>query len=553
MNRAFFILSLGATALLAGAAQAAPADPAASVNPFIGTANGGNVYPGATAPFGMVVFSPEETSLRKDGSTRVAAAGGYGWKASHVRGFSLTHLSGTGCAGASGDVPIMPVTEAVVRSPSADEPYGAYASTFDHANEHTAPGAYGVRLDNGAAVDLGATARTGVMRVGFPTDKPANLLFRVSDSEVGSSEAQIYIDAAHREVTGSVTSGNFCGYLSKDRQHSYYTLHFVAVIDQPFSVGGTWSDLTVTAGTTDAHGGTTYGDKGNPPAGRGSGGWIAFDAAHAPAVTLRIGVSYVSEAAARANLAVESAPGVTVDQVQAQTRAEWNKRLGEIAIDGGTPEQRTVFYTALYHSLLEPNLYSDADGRYLGFDGAVHDLSPGQGAQYANFSGWDVYRSQLQLVTWLDPKVGSDFAQSLLNQANQNGGVWDRWTHLTGRTGVMNGDPSAPAIADISAFGGHGFDEFRRLSFAAHRGDEPDAGRRSARRLPGVVRRRAARARRGDAPALSAGRRAGLGVGGGHARNGDRGFRSVAARLARGRRSDGACAARARGLVAQSL
>ena len=168
--------------------------------------------------------------------------------------------------------------------------------------------------------------------------------------------------------------------------------------------------------------------------------------------------------------------------MQAQTRAEWNKRLSQIAVEGGTAEQRTVFYTALYHSLLEPNLYSDADGLYLGFDGAAHRLSPGQGAQYANFSGWDVYRSQLQLVTWLDPKVGSDIAQSLLNQANQNGGVWDRWTHLTGRTGVMNGDPSAPAIADIAAFGGSGFDErgaYQSLILAATlptQGDEERNG-----------------------------------------------------------------------------
>ena len=121
-------------------------------------------------------------------------------------------------------------------------------------------------------------------------------------------------------------------------------------------------------------------------------------------------------------------------------------------------DQRTVFYTALYHVLVEPNLFSDVDGRYLGMDGAVHTVVAPQRAQYANFSGWDVYRSQLQLLTWLDPQLGSDIAQSLLNQANQNGGTWDRWTHLTGGTSVMNGDPSAPAIADIYAFGGRDFD-----------------------------------------------------------------------------------------------
>jgi predicted alpha-1,2-mannosidase len=467
--------------LVAKEAEAAVTDPTASVNPFIGTANGGNVYPGATAPFGMVAFSPEETAVVKD-HTRVAAPGGYAWTANHIRGFSLTHLSGTGCAGASGDAPIMPVTEAVAQSPSAVEPFGAYASTFDHAHEHASPGAYGVTLDNGAAVELGATARTGILRVRFPARRPANLLFRASDSETGSTDATIHIDAAHHEVTGSVTSGDFCGYIGPGRRQAYYTLHFVAVVDQPFTAGGTWTDLAVHPGATDAKGGTTFGDQRDPPQGRGSGGWIAFDATRTPTVTLRIGVSYISEAAARANLEAESKPSDTAEQVQERTRDAWNRRLGAVAITGGTAEQRTIFYTALYHALLEPNLYSDADGRYLGFDGQVHRLSPGQGAQYANFSGWDVYRSQLQLVTWLDPSLGSDIAQSLLNQADQNGGVWDRWTHVTGRTGVMNGDPSAPAIADIAAFGGRGFDEraaYRSLLLAATLpapGDEEHTG-----------------------------------------------------------------------------
>jgi len=127
-------------------------------------------------------------------------------------------------------------------------------------------------------------------------------------------------------------------------------------------------------------------------------------------------------------------------------------------VKGGTPDERTVFYTALYHAMLAPNLHSDGDGRYRGMDGKVHALAKRQQAQYANYSGWDVYRSQLQLLTLLQPQVGSDVAQSLLNQADQNGGVWDRWTHITGATGVMNGDPSPPSVAAIHAFGGRSFD-----------------------------------------------------------------------------------------------
>lgn len=446
-----FLLASG----VASAAPPAATDLAGQVNPFIGTTNGGNVYPGATMPFGLVAFSPEQAPLPGK-RFPIAAPGGYEWRANGVRGFSLTRVSGSGCTGAGGDIPLMPVTVPVGTSPSSVDAGLMYASLLDHAKEHASPGAYSLTLDNGVAVSLGATERTAAGRFAFPADKPANLLLRTSDSQVGSSASTIHIDPATRTVSGSVTSGNFCGYLAEDRRESYYTLHFVASFDQPFQVGGTWRDDQLHAGASEGEGGTTYGTRGHPPAGKGAGGWISF--AEGSTVNVRIGVSYVDEAGARANLAKEVPVGATLETTQAATRASWNALLGRIKIDGGTPDERTVFYTALYHAMLAPNLYSDVDGRYRGFDGAVHRLSRGQQAQYANYSGWDVYRSQLQLVTLLQPQVGSDIAQSLLNQADQNGGVWDRWTHLTGATGVMNGDPSPPSLAAIHAFGGRGFD-----------------------------------------------------------------------------------------------
>ena len=443
--------------LSSGAAGRQAEDPASLVNPFIGTTNGGNVFPGAVLPFGMVSFSPEETPL--PGSALVVAApGGYEWRSNGVRGFGLAHLSGSGCAGAGGDIPIMPVTREIKTSPSAAGVGGLYSAYLDHSKETASPGAYSAQLGNGIDVDLSATLRTGVIRIAFPKDKPANLLFRTSDTEVGSSDASIRIDTAHRTISGSVTSGNFCGYLSPDRRQSYYTLHFVAVFDQDFTAGGTWTDGTVNPGSTEAHGGTGYGADGFPVPGKGSGGWISFDPAKTPTITARIGISYVDEAGARANLKEEDTEGSTIERVRAAARAAWNDQLGRISISGGTSDERAVFTTALYHSLIDPSVTSDTDGRYRGMDGTIHQLAPNQAAQYGNFSGWDVYRSQVQLITLLNPKVGSDFAQSLLNQANQYGGEWDRWTHLTGATGVMNGDPAAPAVAAIYAFGGRDFD-----------------------------------------------------------------------------------------------
>src|SRR5690348_12670336 len=288
------LVAAAMTAATVASAQAAPTSPAAEVNPLIGSRNGGNTFPGASLPFGMLQWSPETTKGQHD---RTAAPGGYQYDATRIRGFSLTHLSGTGCAGASGDIPFMPITIPVTSSPPLDANDGRYASDFSHADEHAAPGDYRVRLANGVEAELSAALRSGIGRFTFPSGKSANLLVRVSDSEVGSSDASVKIDRAARTITGAVTSGNFCGYLAKADRRSYYTLYFVAQFDQPFTASGTWHDGTVHAHGTSAHGGTGYGDKRFLPAGTGSGGWVGFDAG--ATVNVRVGISYVSRSEER--------------------------------------------------------------------------------------------------------------------------------------------------------------------------------------------------------------------------------------------------------------
>jgi len=433
-------------------------DPAFYVDPFIGTANGGNTFPGAVLPFGMVQFSPETT---RGDATRRPAPGGYQYDATSVRGFSLTHLSGTGCRGASGDIPFLPYAGDVTSSPSADTQDRIFASRFSHANEEAEPGYYQVRFGNGVNTELTASLRTGAARFTFPTGEPATVLIRASDSEIGSGDANVSVDPSTRTVTGWVSSGNFCGYIDPVIRHDYYTLHFIAVFDDPVREVGTWQNETISPGGTSARGGTTYGDDGYPVAGLGSGAWVAFGESGSDGptvVNMRVGISYVSLENARANLEAESPVGTSFETLKERASDAWNQDLRRVEIGGGTEPQRTVFYTALYHSLLHMNLFSDVNGEYRGFDGKVHTLEPNQRAQYANFSGWDVYRSQVQLVALLNPDVASDMAQSLFNQANQNDGVWDRWTHNTGATHVMAGDPSAPTVAGIVAFGGDRFD-----------------------------------------------------------------------------------------------
>jgi predicted alpha-1,2-mannosidase len=442
-------------------------DPAQYVDTRIGTANGGNSFPGAVLPFGMLAWSPEQ--VRQDPSRgadamRAAAAGGYQFDTTRMRGFSLTHLSGTGCRGASGDVPFMPITGPVTSSPSADATNVPYGADFDHANETAAAGLYQVKLASGINVELTAAARSGIGRFTYPADGVPTMLIRTSDSQIGSSDAHVEIDPAARTVTGSVTSGNFCGYIGTVNRRSYYTLHFVAVFDRPFKASGTWTNDVVTPGSTIAGGGTTYGTAGYPAAGVGSGAFVTFDLGGGSVVHARVGISYVSLANARANLAAETPATATFDAARTRARDAWNAWLHHIEIAGGTTTERRIFYTALYHASLHLNLYSDVNGEYMGFDSQTHTVSGRQRAQYANFSGWDVYRSQLMLVTLLDQKIASDMAQSLLNQADQNHGEWDRWTHNTGATHVMEGDAAAQSVPSIAAFGGTDFDMSRAFA-----------------------------------------------------------------------------------------
>ncbi|SFJ81867.1 alpha-1,2-mannosidase, putative [Amycolatopsis sacchari] len=458
MIRSLLAVALAGALLPALPADAAPAkvaDPVRYVDPLIGSANGGNTYPGAVRPFGMISWSPTNTA---GDQTNAAGANGYSYATPRTRGFALTHVNGAGChPGAAGDVPILPFAGAVTSSPTADTTDAVYASNFSHDNENAQPGRYTVTLDSGVKADLSVTTRAGVGEFTFPAGSPANLLFRVSNSLNGSEDAEIKIDPATRTVTGSVLTGAFCGRRAnggENNRKTYYRLYFVASFDRAFAGNGTWVNDQLEPGSTTAHGGEGYLTGANR-AGKGSGGYVTFADTN---VRMKVGISYTSLDAARHNLAAEVKPKDTVDSVAADARQEWNKQLRSIEVAGGSPDQLTTFYTALYHSFLEPNIASDVEGTYLGSDQKVHRLARGQRAQYGNFSGWDQYRAHTQLLALLEPGIAGDFAQSLYNLAQQNGGVWDRWVHVNGPTHVMTGDPSAPTVAGFYAMGVRNFD-----------------------------------------------------------------------------------------------
>jgi predicted alpha-1,2-mannosidase len=431
--------ALAAVVLLAPPARATVTsvhDPARYVNPFVGTApggvdwghggGGGNTFPGASAPLGGLQWSPDTVTRQ---------FGGYAYADNRIRGFSLTHLSGAGC-GDYGNVPFLPVTG----RPAAD-PAARYA-TFSHTDEEAAPGSYRVDFADGIRTEIAATQRSGIARLTYPVDdeRPAGLTV---DAGRAFNKATGTVTVGARTLSGFTDSGGFCSTSVR------YRLYFHAEFDQPF-----------------AHS--------EPLDGQTSGAYVSF-APGTRTVTVRVGISFVSEDAARRNAWAEQRDR-PFDEVRRRAREGWNDWLGRITVHGGAEPRRRMFYTALYHALLHPGAFSDVDGRYRGMDGLVHRTRPGH-VQYANFSGWDVYRSQIQLLTLLAPREASDVARSILEQGRQ-AGYFDRWTLANGGTGVMVGDPLPAMAASVHAFGGTDFAAGELLRAAV-------AGRQDERQRPG--------------------------------------------------------------------
>jgi predicted alpha-1,2-mannosidase len=418
--------------------DAGPPELTTLVNPHIGTLDGsnpslglgfavGDTFPGAAYPLGMVAFSPD---------TPTNLPGGYYYRDTTIKDFSLTHFSGRGCI-AEQDFPMMPFVGDIM---SAN--FGTYASTYSHANETAQPGYYKVLLDApNVTVELTTTPHTGFAQFTYPASKNASLVINSAGSINGVSASTVTIDATGGEVFGSATSTVGCPL--NPGPMSNYTVYFSATFDPPFVSFGTWNGGMVSAGSTSS-------------SGTQSGAYVTFDTTQNQTVLARIGISYVSVANARANLAAED-PGADFDTVRAAADAAWNARLALIQVQGGTYADQITFYTALYHAFFHPNLFSDSNGQYTGFDGKVHTVPAGH-AQYQNIPGWDHYRSAAQLKAILIPAEAGDVAQSLVNDAQQGDGHVPRWEEQAMDSHGMNGDHGSTYISDTMAFGVTTFD-----------------------------------------------------------------------------------------------
>ncbi|MFC6087845.1 GH92 family glycosyl hydrolase [Saccharothrix lopnurensis] len=426
-------------------AAAAPEDPTALVNPFIGTQNFGNTFPGASAPFGMVQVSPD-----------TGGQGGYDYLQGHIHGFSQTHLSGVGCP-VAGELPIMPTT-----GPVDNVDTNGYRSAYSHDDEEARPGYYRVGLSRyGIDAELTATPRTGWQRYSFPATSRANVLFNTGKANQQVLDSEVHV-VGDRTIEGRVRAGRFCA--GQDE----HTVYFTATFDRPFTGFGTWRGTTPAPGVPDAAGGG------------GNGAWVTFDATADRDVVLKVGLSYTGVEGARRNLAAETGDSHDFDATRDALHRSWTDALRSVEIGGGAPERRTAFYTALYHSLLHPNLAGDVDGRYTGFDGETHvarDFTP-----YQNLSLWDTYRPQNQLLELLRPEVARDVALSVV-AAGRDGGWLPRWALANSETNIMTGDPVTPFLVEAWSKGllaGHeqeAYELLRRNATSLPPADSPYNGR----------------------------------------------------------------------------
>lgn len=402
-------------------------DYASYVNPFIGTGGHGHTYPGAVVPNGMIQPSPD---TRIDGWD---ACSGYYYADSTINGFSHTHVSGTGCCD-YGDVLLMPTVGRQEYHPLGKESQRlAYASAFSHEREQAEPGYYSVFLDRyGVQAELTSTQRAAIHRYTFPATDEAGFILDLDYSLQRQKNEDMRIEVlSDTEIRGSKKTV----YWAFDQY-----IHFYAKFSKPFTYTlvtdsvkmGEGSALQPTAKVL-----------------------LNFSTKKGEQVLVKVGVSAVDKDGAQRNVETEI-PAWDFDAVRAAARQSWNEYLSKIDIETEDADQRTMFYTALYHTGMQPNLFTDADGRYLGMDLKVHQNQT-KDPLYTIFSLWDTFRAYHPLMTIIQPEMNQAFIRSLL-QKQREGGIFPMWELAGNYTGTMIGYHAASLIADAYTKGYRDFD-----------------------------------------------------------------------------------------------
>ena len=422
-------------------AQSAGSNYARQVNTLIGTKGvgltSGYLYPGATYPYGMVQFTPSYFSKRS--------------------GFVINQLSGGGCEH-MGNFPTFPVKGKLKMSPDNILNY-----RINISEEKGHAGYYEAKVQEDIHAKLTVTERTGMASYEYSADQQyGTVIIGGGISATPIDQAAIVITAPNK-CEGYAEGGNFCGLRTP------YKVYFVAEFDTDALESGTWKRNELKPNTTFAEG--EY-----------SGVYFTFDVNKKKNIQYKIGVSYVSVENARENLKAENT-GWDFLQIQNQAESKWNHYLGKIEVEGSNPDRTTQFYTHLYRSFIHPNVCSDVNGEYMGADFKVHKS---RSKHYTSFSNWDTYRTQIQLLSILDPEVASDIVISHQLFAEEAGGAFPRWVMANIETGVMQGDPTPILISNAYAFGARNYDPKPIFKTMRKGAEEPGAMSQEVEARPGL-------------------------------------------------------------------
>ncbi len=426
-------------------------NPASWVDPFIGTTNFGTCNPGAVVPHGMMAVVPfnvmGSATNRYDKDARWWSTP-YERTNSFFTGFAHGALSGVGC-------PEMGSLLTMATAGALTVDYKEYGSAY--TDETATPGYYAATLSKyGIRAEATATTRTSVERYTFPAGQ-GHILLNLGEGLTNESGATVRRVSA-TEIEGSKLLGTFCYNPQK-----VFPVYFVLRVSKTPAQSGYWKKQRPMTGveaewTPDNGKYKLYTEYGRELSGDDVGYWFTFDdLAEDEQIEVRMGISYVSIDNARRNLDAEQSADATFDTLRQKARQRWNDDLGRIRIEGGTEEQRTVFYTALYHTLIHPNILSDANGEYPLMERSGETGVSTDGDRYTVFSLWDTYRNVHQLLTLVYPERQLDMVRSIVAMSREWGWL-PKWELYGRETFTMEGDPAIPVIVDTWRKGLRDFD-----------------------------------------------------------------------------------------------
>lgn len=450
------------------------------VNPFVGASTNtelagashglGKTFPGATAPFGMVQVSPNTITGGDNGL-------GYSYEHTTIEGFAFTQMSGIGWYGDLGNFLVMPtIGDLHTFAGTEDKPEEGYRSRYDKSTEKASAGYYSVFLsDYKIQAEATALPHSGMLRFTFPESKEARIQVDLARRVGGTSTLQSVEVVDDHTIKGWMQCTPDGGGWGNGDGKADYTVYFYAQFSKPFSGHGVWSaDIPDDWGRKredvcseryrEAIRQAAIHPSVSAFEGKHLGFYANFETKPDEVILLKSGISYTSLKNAEENLAVEM-KDFDFDRTHAECVRLWNDELAKVSVEGGTDEEKRVFYTALYHTLIDPRLCSDINGEYTGADKKIHQT--GKFRKRTIFSGWDVFRSQMPLQTIINPEMVNDLVNSLVEIADQSGNEYlERWELLNAYSGCMVGNPAISVLCDAYRKGIRDYDVEKAYRYA---------------------------------------------------------------------------------------